>query len=270
VTATATTTVPILMYHSVAESPDPRVLDLSVHPAHFDDQLDALVEAGYTTITFSAVRAALAGGPELPEKPVVLTFDDGYADFHREALPRLVGHGATATLFVTTGWLADAGRHASGRPLDDTLTWEQVGDVDAAGIEIGAHSHSHPQLDQLPDQLLQEELAMSRRLLEDRLGHRVTSLAYPYGYSSRRVRRAAEAAGYERAAAVTNAAAGPSSDAYAVPRLTVRRSTDTDRFRRIVGQQDLATLFLRERVLTAGFAAVRRSRAAARTWCRLG
>lgn len=269
-TTPTTTTVPILMYHSVATSPDPRVLDLSVHPDRFGDQLEVLAEAGYTTMTFSAVRGALAGGQALPAKPVVLTFDDGYADFHREALPRLVAYGATATLFVTTGWLADAGRHASGRPLDRTLCWEQVGDIDAAGIEIGAHSHSHPQLDQLPDHLLDEELRTSRCLLEDRLGHRVTSLAYPYGYSSGRVRRAAAAAGYERAASVANTAAGPGNDAYAVPRLTVRRATGTDRFRRIVAQQDLPALFLRERVLTAGFAAVRRSRAAARTWCRLG
>jgi peptidoglycan/xylan/chitin deacetylase (PgdA/CDA1 family) len=265
-----TTTIPVLMYHSVAAQPDPRVHDLSVHPDAFDDQLDALTEAGFTTMTFAAVRAGLTGGRELPARPVVLTFDDGYADFHREALPRLVAHRATATLFVTTGWLADAGRYASGCPLDDTLTWEQVSDVDDAGIEIGAHSHSHPQLDQLPDQVLREELTTSRQLLEDRLGCRVTSLAYPYGYSSRGVRQAAAEAGYESAAAVTNTAADVRGDAFTVPRLTVRRSTGHETFRRIAGQEDLARLFVRDRVVTAGYAAIRRSRYAARTWARLG
>lgn len=266
----AVTTVPILMYHSVAAEPDSRVHDLSVHPRDFDEQLGALVAAGFTTMTFAAIRAALVGGQELPTKPIALTFDDGYEDFHREALPRLAAHGATATLFVTTGWLADAGRYASGRPLDRTLTWRQLEETAAAGIEVGAHSHSHPQLDQLPDHLLHEELATSRGLLEDRLGRRVASLAYPYGYSSRRVRRAAAAVGYEHAAAVANAAAGKGADAYAVPRLTVRRSTGSDRFRRIAEQQDLGSLFLRDHVLTAGYAAVRRSRSAVRTWCRLG
>ncbi|MEJ2862380.1 polysaccharide deacetylase family protein [Actinomycetospora flava] len=264
------TTLPILMYHSVAADPDPQVLDLSVHPADFGAQLEVLREEGFTTMTFGEVRAALAGETELPARPVVLTFDDGYADFHREALPRLIAHRTSATLFVTTGWLADAGPFASGRPLDDTLTWEQVGDVDAAGVEIGAHSHSHPQLDQLPGDLLREELTTSRELLEEQLGHRVTSLAYPYGYSSRRVREAAAAAGYQHAAAVANTAAGATSSTYAVPRLTVDRSTDLARFRRIVAQQDLGALYLRQRVLTAGYAAVRRSRSAARTWCRLG
>jgi len=270
VTAAVATTVPILMYHAIGERPDPAVHDLSVHPRDFDAQLDALAEAGYTTMTFADIRAALAGERAMPARPVALTFDDGYADFHHEALPRLVAHGATATLFVTTGWLADAGRFASGRPLDSTLTWSQVAEVDAAGIEIGAHSHSHPQLDQLPDRLLREELVTNRDLLEERLGHRVTSLAYPFGYSSRRVRRAVADAGYEHAAAVANTAAARDSDTFAVPRLTIRRTTDTERFRKIVAQQDLTALFLRDRVLTAGFAAVRRSRSAVRTWSRLG
>ena len=263
-------TLPVLMYHSVAERPASEVVGLSVHPGEFERQLDILDAEGFTTVTFSRVAAALAGGSALPPKPVALTFDDGYADFHAEALPRLSAHRATATLFVTTGWLADAGRHASGRPLDRTLSWSQLAEASEEGVEIGAHSHSHPQLDQLPDALLHEELVLGKSLLEDRLGHAVRTLAYPYGYSSPRVRAAALAAGYDKAAAVGNRAAGTRHDGLAVPRLTVRRSTDARTFRRIVDQDRLTGLYLRDRALTAGYGAFRRSRSAFRTWSRRG
>ncbi|MGY1635541.1 polysaccharide deacetylase family protein [Geodermatophilus sp. SYSU D00742] len=255
-----TVTVPVLMYHAVAADPNRATRRLSVHPRMFEAQLDCLGERGFTPMTFSALGVALRDGDELPERPVVLTFDDGYADFHREALPRLVARGWPATVFVTTGWLADAEDRA-GRPLDDMLSWGQLAELAAAGIEIGAHSHSHPQLDQLPAAALATELRDSRAHLEDRLGRRVATLAYPFGYSSRRVRRDVAAAGYDFAAAVGNARVRPSStDLLAVPRLTVRRATTLDVFARILVQDDVTSTFLPDRALTAGYAAVRRTR----------
>jgi len=229
-------------------------------------QLEHLREQGFTTLTFSGLVAALrGGGAGLPERPVVLTFDDGYADFHSEALPLLDRYGCTATVFVTTGWLADAGRHAAGRPLDRMLTWSQVAEVAAAGIEVGAHSHSHPQLDQLPGGTLDRELRDSKALLEDRLAREVASLCYPYGYSSARVRTAARAAGYRHACAVANTVADTRSDPFALPRLTVRRSTSLRTFSRIVQGQGVPMIFLKDRVLTKGWAVVRRSRYAVNT-----
>ncbi|HEX2073571.1 MAG TPA: polysaccharide deacetylase family protein [Geodermatophilus sp.] len=255
-----TTTVPVLMYHSVAVDPDRATHRLSVHPRMFEAQLDFLGERGFTPMTFSGLGAALRDGSALPERPVVLTFDDGYADFHREALPLLAARGWPATVFVTTGWLADAEDRA-GHPLDEMLTWGQVAEVASAGIEIGAHSHSHPQLDQLPAAALAAELRDSRAYLEDRLGRRVSTLAYPFGYSSPRVRRDVAAAGYDFAAAVRNTRVRPSStDLRAVPRLTVRRATTLEVFARILMRDDTTSVFLPDRTLTAGYAAVRRTR----------
>ena len=92
----------------------------------------------------------------------MLTFDDGYADFHRRAMPLLDAHGFTATLFVTTGWEQDADmrRSAPGRMLNHA----QLAEAAAAGIEIGAHTRSHPQLDPLPEQLVRDELCASKRV----------------------------------------------------------------------------------------------------------
>jgi peptidoglycan/xylan/chitin deacetylase (PgdA/CDA1 family) len=208
--------------------------------------------------------AAMADGRRLPPHPVVLTFDDGYADLHDTVLPLLRAHGATATVFVTTGWVADAGHQAAGQPLDRTLTWRQVRSLASAGIEVGAHSHSHPQLDQLTAEQLTEELARSRELLRDGTAEPVRTLAYPYGYSNRRVRAAARGTGYAFAAAVGNGAAGAASDPFAVPRLTVRRATDPTTFRALVQGQELARIYRLDRTLTRGYTVVRRCRGAAR------
>jgi peptidoglycan/xylan/chitin deacetylase (PgdA/CDA1 family) len=254
------TAIPILMYHAVAERPADATLRLSVRPEMLVAQLALLRQQGFTTVTFSRLTAALRGDCGLPDRPIVLTFDDGYADFHSEALPILARYDCVATLFVTTGWLADAGEHAAGTPLDRMLSWSQVDEVCAAGFEVGAHSHSHAQLDQLPDAELERELSLSKMLLEDRLGREVSSLAYPYGYSSARVGAAVRATGYRHAAAVSNAITRPQADLFAVPRLTIRRSTSLDTFGRIVNGQGIPMVFLADRALTAAWAAVRRTR----------
>ncbi|RAY12539.1 polysaccharide deacetylase family protein [Actinomadura craniellae] len=244
------------MYHSIHARPPAGTADLAVHPEAFADQMALLAERGFTPVPFSALDTPA-------RKPIVITFDDGYADFHDHALPVLAGRGFPATVFVTTGWLADAGADAAGRPLDRMLSWGQVREAAASGIEIGGHSHSHPQLDQLRDAALREELTRSKGLLEDRLGREVATLAYPYGYSSARVRRAARRAGYTAACAVANALAGARRDPLAVPRLTVRATTSPETFARVVEGRSVTRTYLRDRMLTKGYAVVRRSRYAA-------
>jgi peptidoglycan/xylan/chitin deacetylase (PgdA/CDA1 family) len=125
---------------------------------------------------------------------------------------------------------------------------------------VAAHSHSHPQLDQLRDEPLREELTRSRLQLEDRLGTSVQTMAYPYGYSSARVRRAVALAGYSSAYAVENRTSD-ADDRYAIPRLTVQRTTSLETFARIAEGEHR---FLREKALTKGYAVVRRSRYAYR------
>ena len=115
------------MYHSVTDRPPAQTRRLAVRPGELTDQLGHLKDAGFTPLTFSDLATTLRDDSSaLPTRPVVITFDDGYADFHSEALPILDQFGFAATVFVTTGWLDDAGPHAAGRPLDRTLTWSQV------------------------------------------------------------------------------------------------------------------------------------------------
>jgi peptidoglycan/xylan/chitin deacetylase (PgdA/CDA1 family) len=256
--------VPILMYHEIAARQDSSSR-LAVSPDSFAAQLAHLREAGFTGLTLTGLASALAGDPAgLPERPVVLTFDDGFADFHDAALPLLSRYGFIATVFVTTGWIADAGRHSVGGRPGRMLCWNQIREAAAAGVEIGAHSHRHLQLDQISLSSLRDELVTSKSLLEDRLGLAVANMAYPYGYSNARVRRVVNEAGYAHACAVGNAIAGPGQDALALPRLTIRRSTRPATFGHIVSGEKESVIFLKDRSLTKGYALVRRARAAAR------
>ncbi|AFM19320.1 putative xylanase/chitin deacetylase [Mycolicibacterium chubuense NBB4] len=255
--------VPILMYHAVADAPSAATRRLSVTPKSLIEQIAFLADSGYTGMTFSDLASAFEEGAALPERPVVVTFDDGYADFAETAWPILERRGFPATVFVTSGWVADAGSHAAGKPLDRMLTRAQIRGLAAAGVEIGAHSHSHPQLDQLDDATLCEEIRFGRALLEESIGRPVRSIAYPFGYSSPRVRLAARAAGYRCAASVRNLRATPSDNVFMLPRLTIRRSTDEDAFAAIVTGAH-GPVLRQERVLTAGWASVRRSRRAAK------
>ncbi|MDH2429072.1 polysaccharide deacetylase family protein [Sphaerisporangium sp. TRM90804] len=254
--------VPILMYHSVTDDPNSATRPLAVRPSDFEAQMTYLKERGFTPLTLGDLVASLyrTGGAPAPDRPVVITFDDGYADFHHNALPVLDGLGFPATVFLTSGWLDDAGDDAAGRPLDRMLTWNQVREAAACGVEIAGHSHSHPQLDQLPDADLRQELRRNKALIEDKVGRPVATMAYPYGYSSARVRREVRKAGYWAACAVANTLADGDDDVMALPRLTVGRSTSMERFRKAVEGRGVPLIYLKEHALTKGYAVVRRTR----------
>jgi peptidoglycan/xylan/chitin deacetylase (PgdA/CDA1 family) len=216
---------PILMYHSLSSSSSRSFRPFMLHPVQFEQHARYLRDDGYVALTVSQL-VSLRNQGCVPERAVVLTFDDGFADFHRSALPVLTRYGLTATLYVvsgyvggSSGWLADAGS----RPL---LSWSQLADVRHSGVEIGAHTVSHPALDTLPPGQAKEEIASSKRELENGLGIAVRSFAYPYGYYSRAVRDLVVSAGYSSACAVRYAVSSPADDPFALCRQIVRHDTD--------------------------------------------
>ncbi|MFD8380182.1 polysaccharide deacetylase family protein [Streptomyces sp. NPDC059679] len=254
--------VPILMYHAVAHAPARAARGLSVSPGAFHEQMDLLGAGGFTPVTCGQLAAAWRGGEALPDRPVVITFDDGYEGVHRYALHALAAHGFAATLFAATGWLR--GPYDTGGAPDLMLDWDQLRALAAAGIEIGGHSHTHPQLDQVDDERLWFEMLRCREILTDELGRPPTSFAYPYGYSSPRVRRTVRAAGFEVGLAVGNGLASRRQGPYALRRVTVGRTTRIEEFERLVNGRSLGRYFARDRALTKGYALVRRSRQVSR------
>ncbi|MEU3827283.1 polysaccharide deacetylase family protein [Streptomyces sp. NPDC029080] len=250
--------VPILMYHSVAADPNDATRVLSVAPEAFAEQMALIGGLGMTPLTTAGLAAHWRSGRPLPARPVLITFDDGYEGVHRHALPVLAEHGFPATLFVSTGWIR--GDHDTGGGLDTMLDWRQVRELAATGVEIGGHSHTHPRLDGLDDARLRAELDLCTRIVGAELGAAPVSFAYPYGYSSRRVRQAVRAAGYAQALAVGNALARRRQGPYALERLTVRRSTGAEEFERLLLGRAVARTFAGDRALTKGYALVRRAR----------
>ncbi|MFE9650471.1 polysaccharide deacetylase family protein [Streptomyces sp. NPDC006365] len=225
--------VPVFLYHSVQVNPPPWIAPFTVPPRTFAEQLDLLTDSGHVVVPLRQLVAALYGGPPLPPRSAVLTFDDGFADFHTTVAPLLADRGLPATLYVTTGALRGPGPSVreSLFPPAAMLTWRQVGQLDALGIEIGGHTRTHPQLDTLTRRGAQEEIEGCKHQLQDALGHPVHSFAFPHGYSCRTVRRQVREAGWSSAAAVRCAFSSGGDDPLRIARLMVRADTDRKQFR---------------------------------------
>jgi peptidoglycan/xylan/chitin deacetylase (PgdA/CDA1 family) len=171
-----TARVPILMYHYVSEPPadaDVYRRDLSVTPEQLDAHLAYLQDEGYHVVTLDDLLYALTLGRPLPEKPVILTFDDGYEDNYINAFPLLKKRGITATFFIVTDWVNQD------RP--GYMTWPQIEEMAAAGQRFGSHSRDHPSLaGQSLDYLVWQALG-SKESIEEHLGYHPRWVAYPSG-----------------------------------------------------------------------------------------
>lgn len=222
--------VPILVYHSVSAVSSEWLQPYTVAPESFRDQLDLLVDGGWRSLTVSELVTLRQRDPRgVPDRSVVLTFDDGYADFVDVALPLLRERNLRSTVYVTTGFLR-GGEQAAALPDDPTLDRSQLRSLADEGVELGAHSHTHPHLDTCPRRRAQAEITRSRDILEDIAQRRVDSFAYPHGYSSAAVRRLVAAAGFRSACGVGNALSPPDDDVFRLARLMLRSTTSLDTF----------------------------------------
>jgi peptidoglycan/xylan/chitin deacetylase (PgdA/CDA1 family) len=257
------TRVPVLLYHSVAEESSARFRPWTLHPRRFAAHMELLARRGYQSLTIRQLEEGLRpAGPPLPERPVVITFDDGFADFHSTALPLLEAHHLASTLYVTTGYLGGtAGWLAREREQDrPMLRPEQLHDVAGRGVEIGAHSHTHPRLDELSAAGSRAEIHRSKEVLEQELQQRVTSFAYPHGCYSRRVREQVIEAGYTSSTAVRHAMSSTEDDVFALARLMVLADTTTEDLERLLGGQGIPQAPYRQQARTALWRAARRTR----------
>lgn len=236
-------TIPILMYHSVGEECSKGYRRWMVSPAQLEAQLLATRDLGYHFVTVSELMRIRTGGDHSRTRIAVVTFDDGLADFASGAAPVLDRLGVPATLFVTTGyvgetarWLADLGEGS--RPM---LSRADIKALARCGIECGAHSHTHPQLDLLDVTTIAREIFTSRDLLGDWLGAMPASFAYPHGYSTRAVREIVAQAGFSSACRVAHALSGPDENSYALSRLIMTADIDEPALAKILTGNDICT-----------------------------
>ena len=170
-TAEPPTGFPILEYHMVTEHPSPDAKPYVVPPEDFAAQLDDLAAQGYTTITPQDYARARKGKQQLPEKPIILTFDDGYEDNWRVVLPMLEERGMKAAFYMVTNKIGQPGY----------LTWDNLFDLERHGMEIGGHTVNHLPLTTLSPEQQRDELRLSKLMLEWRGLKTIYSFSYPNG-----------------------------------------------------------------------------------------
>lgn len=167
--------VPILVYHSVR----PHIAEESAYQEMYDitpeilqKHLIYLQENGYHAISFNALADYFEKNIPLPEKPVILTFDDGWKNQYEYAFPLLKKFHTTATFFVYTNAMG----------LRHYFSWDDVDEMHRAGMSIEAHTKTHPYLIKITDpEERKREIAGSKKILEEELGTEITSMAYPFG-----------------------------------------------------------------------------------------
>ena len=182
--------IPILMYHHVGDKQN----WLYVRPEIFSQQMDYLLNKGYTTVTLQEVAANLISGALLPPKPVVITFDDGYRDFFTNAFTVLRSRNLKATVFVITQ-LVDG---------EDYLTWEQLREIKESGlVTIGDHTLSHKDLANLSQEEIRSQILDAKNILERNLGGKVEVFSYPYGDTNSKVTKILQEGGFLAAVRVS-------------------------------------------------------------------
>jgi peptidoglycan/xylan/chitin deacetylase (PgdA/CDA1 family) len=241
-------TVPVLLYHSVRGCPGAAENKWQVTADDFRANMDLVLASGRVTLTADRYARWLADGCPAGLRPILITFDDGFADFADVVVPILEDLGLQATVFVTSGWL---GKHGM-------LSQQAVRDIDPSRVEIGAHSVSHRHLDLLPEQGAEEEIRPSRITLEDLLGRQVTSFAYPHGSYRRLTTEIVRAAGFTTAHAVKNAFSHAADDRFAIARFAVTSRTEQSRIGDVVNGHGLPLGWPDERLRTRVYRGYRR------------
>lgn len=181
--------VPILVYHSFGVAPLKKESLLQEHyrvtPVVFEQQMKYLANNKYNPISFSNYVESLKNKTKLPDKSVVLTFDDGWKSQYEYAVPVLEKYKFPATFFIISKSMKSPYMN-----LDDLKY------LVSKGFDIGSHTQTHPKLTKLDEKKLRIELEGSKKFLEDKLNIKVKTIAYPYYLESQGVRAAVMNAGY--------------------------------------------------------------------------
>jgi peptidoglycan/xylan/chitin deacetylase (PgdA/CDA1 family) len=222
------TYVPILYYHYIRINPNPRDrvgFGLSTPPAMFAAQMQYLANHGFHVISLHDAVVAIKNHGGLPPRPVVLTFDDGYADFFTVAVPILQSHRFTATSFVISGRMGWGG----------FMTPSQVVAADASGFTIGAHTVDHVALAAQAPARATWEMKQSKLTLEELLGHPVVDFAYPYGSFNQYDMAQAKSLGFETAVSTMSSTVHSAGQLFLLSRMRIGGGLPLTYFAGVVG-----------------------------------
>lgn len=199
--------VPVLAYHQVSESNE----IYSVTSKQFEEQMDYLASNGYTAISLVELFDVYEGKAKLPNKPIIITFDDGYEDNLLAAVPIMEKYHMRGTVFVASGLVGTT----------EYLSWQQILELQARNTEIGSHTMSHLGLSSLTPEQQRREIVDSKAMLEQHIGRSVQFLAYPYGEFSPITEQLLKEAGYKGACSGIAGLNHKGTDVYALKRINV-------------------------------------------------
>lgn len=171
--------VPVLMYHSISSRPNKvshPYFETNTDPETFHIQMDWLAKNGYRAILLTNIGQELRRPNQERERPIVITFDDGFKDFLENAAPVLSNFHFPATVFLSTGFI---GKRLMER---ECLSWADVRSLSLKGIEFGSHTVTHPKLHHLSAEMLLQEITNSKDSIEQSVGVRANSFSYPYAF----------------------------------------------------------------------------------------
>ena len=203
----------VLNYHQVND----RLTSLAVPINDFDSQMNFLVENGYIAITPDALLSALEGELDLPPKPMLITFDDGYTDNYDNAFPILQKYGLRATIFIIPSFVGKNGY----------MDWDQLKEMEENGITMQSHTLNHIALEELPDDEMRVELLNSKKILEEKLGHSVDFVAYPTGTYNLHIAAIAREVGYKGAFTIKYGNVDLGSNFFALERVPIFQTPTT-------------------------------------------
>jgi peptidoglycan/xylan/chitin deacetylase (PgdA/CDA1 family) len=227
------TSLAILMYHKVDQLlPGTRHPGNYVLPEAFDEQLAELKRWNYQSITIEQWIAYKEKRAELPRRPIIITFDDGYRSTYHTAWPVLQRYGFSATIFLVASLLGKTNVWDVDERQEPLLDESEIREMQSGGINFGSHTQSHRALTRLPLEEAARELADSRQSLESLLETPVTALCYPFAKQNRAIRSLARKAGYCGAVIGRGGTNRVWTDQYALRRIKVDTATTISQLRR--------------------------------------
>lgn len=219
----AVESVPVLMYHSISFEKNN---DLRVPKEKFDAQMKYLKENGFHSITMAELYEAINNGKQVPPKPIVITFDDGYVDNYTDAYPILMKYEFKGTIFVITDIVGKGGY----------INASQIQEMHDNGIDLESHTVYHEELDLLPYDKQLNTLKRSKEYLETALNKKVISVAYPFGKYNSNTIKAAKEAGYMLAFTTQPGFSRRSNGMFTLARVRINASDTTSSFAAKIGK----------------------------------
>ncbi len=242
-----TASIPILMYHQIGDAPPAGtpLRGLVVHPSRFRSQMQWMRRMGYRGLSMRDLMPYLAG--QRHGRVFGITFDDGYCNVFRNALPILASLDFTATTYVVSGQVGgvNAWDLPKGIPRAALMNASEIQAWHAAGQEIGAHTIDHVHLPELDEAEANRQIAQPRQVLEQIVGAPVRAFCYPYGEHRPEHRRMASRAGYISATSTLRGRARLCDDMFCLPRVPISGSTNMLQFlhKCLTGHEDRKARF---------------------------